>query len=80
MQVTYFLNSPMVNLLLLMKLSEYWKIVDFPQVSVKIKNFKTFYKAQTASHFKKIIQLPSHQVKSWSNEQHQPEICLLEKL
>ena len=80
MQVTYFLNSPMVNLLFIDEIIRILKNGWFSTSSVKIKNFKTFYKAQTASYFKKIIQLPSHQVKSWSNEQHQPEICLLEKL
>ena len=35
-----------------------WKIVEFPKIWIKMKNFKTFYKAQTASHLKDIIQSP----------------------
>ena len=90
MQVTYFLNGPMVNLfychilqerdflreslprypwspncmdnfrvsLLLMKVSKYWKIVEFPKISIKTKKFKTFYYAKTASRLKEIIQHP----------------------
>ena len=31
----------------------------FAKVSVKMKKFKTFYEAQTASHLKEIIQFPT---------------------
>ena len=33
------------------------KIVEFPKIFIKMKNCKTFYEAQTASHLKEIIQL-----------------------
>ena len=35
---------------------KYWKIVEISKISIKIKNFKTFYEAQTASQIKEIIQ------------------------
>ena len=34
------------------------KIIQFSKTSIKTKNCKTFYKAQTASHLKEIIQSP----------------------
>ena len=34
------------------------KIVEFSKISIKTKNFKIFYKAQTANHLKEIIQPP----------------------
>ena len=37
-------------------MSKCWKIVEFPKISIKMKNCKTFYKAQTASRLKGIIQ------------------------
>ena len=47
-----------------------WKIVEFPKISIKMKNFKTFYKAQTASCLRETIQPspppqppPHHQIK-----------------
>ena len=36
-----------------------WKIVEFPKISIKIKNCKTFYEVQTARRVKEIIQ-PLH--------------------
>ena len=33
------------------------KIVEFPKIFIKMKNCKTFYEAQTASHLKEIIRL-----------------------
>ena len=38
--------------------SKCWQIVGFQKISIKIKNCKTFYEAQTASCFKEIIQPP----------------------
>ena len=43
---------------------------EFPKISIKMKNCKTFYEAQTAIRFKKIIQPPPlhpqpHQIKSY---------------
>ena len=45
--------------MLLMEVSKYWKIVVFPKISIKMKNFKIFYKAQTASRIKEDIQAPT---------------------
>ena len=42
--------------ILLLKVSKYWKIVEIRKISINLKNCKTFYETQTASHFKKIIQ------------------------
>ena len=36
------------------KYSNCWKIVEFLRISIKIKNYKTFYEAQTANRLKKI--------------------------
>ena len=46
----------------LMKVSKYWQIAEFPKISIEIKNRKTFYKAQTASHLRKFFSLspPTH--------------------
>ena len=41
-----------------MKVPKYWKIMEFPKISIKIKNYKTFYKSQTTSCLKEIIQPP----------------------
>ena len=38
--------------------SKCWQIVGFQKISIKIKNCKIFYEAQTASCFKEIIQPP----------------------
>ena len=38
---------------------EMLKIVEFSKISIKMKNYKTFCKVQTASHLKEII-LPTH--------------------
>ena len=38
--------------------SKCWKIVEFPKISIKMKNCKTFYEAQTASCLEEIIQPP----------------------
>ena len=40
------------------EVSKCGKIVEFPKISIKMKNWKTFYEAKTASHLKKIIQSP----------------------
>ena len=45
--------------MLLMEVSKCWKTVQFPRISVKMKNFKTFPEAQTASRLKEIIQSPN---------------------
>ena len=37
---------------------EMLKKVEFPKTSIKMKNCKTFYEAQTRSCFKEIIQAP----------------------
>ena len=42
--------------MLLMDVSKRWKMVEFPKISIKMKNFKTFYEAQTATRLKEIIQ------------------------
>ena len=39
---------------------EMLKIVEFSKISIKIKNCKTFCKAQTANRLKKFIQPPPH--------------------
>ena len=52
------------------------KVIEFSKISVKMKNFKTFYKAQTADYLKKFIQSPpittpnpsSHQIKYYVSE------------
>ena len=41
-----------------MEVSKCWKIVVFQEVSLKMKNCKTFHEAQTASCLKGIIQSP----------------------
>ena len=40
-----------------MEVSKCSKIVEFPKIFIKMKNCKTFYEAQTASHLKEIIRL-----------------------
>ena len=42
--------------MLLMEVSKFWNIVEFPKLSIKMENFKTFYEAQTESRFQEIIQ------------------------
>ena len=37
---------------LLMGVSKCWNVEELPKVSAKMKNFKTFYKAQTVRSFK----------------------------
>ena len=37
---------------LLMELSKCWNVEELPKISAKMKNFKTFYKAQTVRSFK----------------------------
>ena len=44
---------------------EMLKIVEFSKISIKIKNCKTFCKAQTANRLKKFIQSPPHQNKPY---------------
>ena len=41
-----------------MEVSKCWKVLEFHQISIKMKNCKTFYEAQTAICFKEIIQPP----------------------
>ena len=43
----------------LMELLKCWKRVEFPKISIKMKNFKTFCKAQTASRLMEIVQPPT---------------------
>ena len=48
-----------------MEVSKFWKKFEFSKASIKIKNCKIFYEAQTSSCFKEIIQAPSptlHQI------------------
>ena len=44
--------------MLVMKVSKYWKMVEFRKISIKMKNYKGFYETQTASHLKEFIQPP----------------------
>ena len=39
-----------------MEVSKCWNITEFPKISIKMKNWKTFYQVQTAIRFKEIIQ------------------------
>ena len=41
-----------------MGMPKYWKIVEFPKISIKMKNYETFYEAQTTSRLNEIIQPP----------------------
>ena len=41
-----------------MKISKYWKIVEFRKISIKMKNCKTFYETETANRLQEIIQPP----------------------
>ena len=54
------------DLMLLMKISKYLKIVEFLTIPIKIKSFKTFCESQTAICSREVIQYPSlpHQVKA----------------
>ena len=48
-----------------MEVSKCWKITELPKDSLKMKNCKTRYKAQTASRLKEVIEPPpthSHQI------------------
>ena len=44
--------------ILLMKVSKYWKIVEFQKISIKMRKCKIFCETQTASSFREIIQPP----------------------
>ena len=44
--------------MLRMEVSKCWKIVEFPKISIKIKNCKAFYEVQTLGDLKEIIQPP----------------------
>ena len=44
--------------IVLIKVSNYWKIVEFQKTSIKMKNYKTFYETQTASRLKKLFSFP----------------------
>ena len=65
-----------------MEVSECCKMVEFPKISIKMKNCKTFYEGQTASRVKEIIlphQHPSSQsdkilLRLW-NKNFLTEIC-----
>ena len=48
-----------------MEVSKFWKIVEFPKTSIKVKNCKTFYQAWTVSRIKKIIASPPNQKKAY---------------
>ena len=41
-----------------MEVLKCWETVEFPKISIKMKNYKTFYEAQTAIRLKEIIQRP----------------------
>ena len=63
-QVAYFLNGAMVNLLFychiilfVLRESESWKKAEFPEISIKMKKFKTFCETQISSRFKEILHL-----------------------
>ena len=51
-----------------MEVSKCWKIVEFPKISIKMKNFKTFSMSQTASRLEEIIQSPPNKsfLRLWS--------------
>ena len=38
------------------RICKWWKIVEFPNISIDMKDFKTFYRSKTVSHLKEIIQ------------------------
>ena len=42
-----------------MEVSKCWKIVQLPEISIKMKNCKIFYETQTASRLQEIIQPPT---------------------
>ena len=42
-----------------MEVSKCWQLVEFPKISIEMKNCKTFYEGQAASRVKEIIQ-PLH--------------------
>ena len=44
-------------LMLSMEVWKCWQIVEFPEISIKIKNFKTFYETQTASRLNELFSL-----------------------
>ena len=46
--------------MLWMKVSTCWNIVEFPKISIKMKNCTTFYQAQRASCLKEIIKPVPH--------------------
>ena len=41
-----------------MEVLKCWKTVEFPKISIKMKNCKTLYKAQIVSHLRKLFSLP----------------------
>ena len=53
-----------------MEVSKCWNIEEFSKISIKMKNFKTFYKAQTASHFKPPLFTPHLPDKSFRHLWH----------
>ena len=38
-----------------MEVSKCWRVVEFPKISIKMKNWKIFYETQRASRLKEII-------------------------
>ena len=44
---------------LMVKVWKWWNIAEFPKISIKRKNFNTFYEAQTSSWPNEIIQPPT---------------------
>ena len=51
---------------------EILKLVEFSKISIKIKNCKTFFKAQTANCLKKFIQPPIHPTPPTPPHQNKP--------
>ena len=51
-----------------MKVSKYWKIVEFRKISIKMKNCKPFYESQTTSWLKETIE-PLEQKKKFSEKE-----------
>ena len=68
---------------LLMEVSKGWKILEFSKISIKMKDFKIFYKGQSASWLKEFIQSPTswklptslEQIFSYGDMQEYTDIC-----
>ena len=55
--------------MLLMEVSKCWKIDEFSKVSINMKNFKTFYDAQTASHHNPFVPIAPF-LFPWKNQKN----------